>query len=241
MGTELNSSAAFVKAQRTILLRSMYVLTAPVFMIFAALACAGTPLAGSPVFTCPTPVPQPTVTTLAGTPMPTPLAQPTPYVILPPAEFFVGDAVFIGSSGSANGVRFRLQNVSTQATSPSADGSARNIFAWQLEVKNIGLEVYEIFPSGQMVLSAITTANGDETGVWPATREAANAIGASLDENVDTLHSGETRVFRFAAYGPVGQAARFAFTLDPTVSEGSRVMTWTNQSNPDCAGDIVDP
>jgi hypothetical protein len=173
--------------------------------------------------------------------MPTPLAQPTPYVIQSPAEFFVGDAVFIGSSGSANGVRFRLQNVSAQATSPSGNGSARNVFAWQLEVKNIGLEDYEIFPSGQMVLSVITTAYGDETGVWPATREAATAIGASLDENVYTLHSGETRVFRFAAYGPTGQAARFAFTLDPTVSEGSRVMTWTNQANPYCAGDIVDP
>jgi hypothetical protein len=237
----MNDDLTFAEARRRMLVRSIYILVAPVFMIFAALACAGTPLAGSPVFTCPTPVPQPTVTTLAGTPMPTPLAQPTPYVILPPAEFFVGDAVFIGSSGSANGVRFRLQNVSTQATSPSADGSARNIFAWQLEVKNIGLEVYEIFPSGQMVLSAITTVYGDEIGVWPATREAAIAIGATLDENVYTLHSGETRVFRFAAYGPAGQAARFAFMLDPTVSDGSSIMTWTNQANPDCAGDIVDP
>ena len=113
------------------LLRSIYVLAAPVFMVFAALACAGTPqhLAGAPAYTCPTPVPLPTSTVLAGTPQPTPRPQPTPYVILPPADFFVGDAVFIGTSADENGVRFRLQGVGAQPASPDASGeSAQHLY-----------------------------------------------------------------------------------------------------------------
>jgi len=237
----MNETQSLEQTQRTMLLRSIYVLAAPVFMFFAILACAGTPLAGAPAYTCPTPVLPPTSTVLAGTPQPTPRPQPTPYVILPPADFFVGDAVFIGTSQDENGVRFRLQSVGSQPASPDGNGDPRNVYTWQLEVKNIGTADYEVFPSAQMFLNEISTAYGDQTGVWPATREAADEAGAPFDDDAYRLDSGETRVFRFAAYGPAGQASRFTFQLDPTVSDGSGVVTWTNQSNPTCAGDITDP
>jgi hypothetical protein len=237
----MNEPQSLQEVQRTMLLRSIYVLVAPVFMLFAILACAGTPLGGAPAYICPTPVPLPTATVLAGTPQPTPRPQPTPYVILPPADFFVGDAVFIGTSASENGVRFRLQGVGSQPASPDTDGNARNVYTWQLEVKNIGTADYEVFPSAQMFLNEISTAYGDQTGAWPATREAADEAGVPFDDDAYRLDAGETRVFRFAAYGPAGQASRFTFQLDPTVSDGSGVVTWTNQSNPYCSSDITDP
>lgn len=212
-----------------------------VVMVLAVLACAGTPLIGTPVYTCPTPIPQPTATVLAGTPLPTPRPLPTPYFILAPADFFIGDAVFIGFSASENGVRFRLQNVAAQPVSPDEDGEPRSVYTWQLEVKNIGRADYEVFPSAQMFLSEIRTAYGNQTGVWPATQEAADEVGVGFDDDAYRLDTGETRIFRFAAFAPAGQAVRFTFQLDPTVSEGSGIVTWVNQHNPYCAGDIADP
>ncbi len=237
----MNDNPSLKDVQRRMLLRSIYVLVTPIFMIFAILACAGTALIGSPAYNCPTSMPQATATVLAGTAIPTLAPPPTPYIIVPPADFYVGDAIFVGSSSSEHGVRFRLQNIMSYPASPDADGTARNITTWQLEVKNIGTGDYEIFPTAQMFLSEINTAYGTVNGVWPATREAADEAGVPLDEDAYTLNSGEVRVFRLAAYAPIGQAARFTFQLDPTVSEGSAVMNWTNQTNPYCAGDISEP
>lgn len=237
----MKNNPSLKEVQGTMLLRSIYVLVTPIFMIFAILACAGTALIGSPAYTCPTPIPQATATVLAGTAIPTLVPPPTPYIILPPSDFYVGDAIFVGSSSSEHGVRFRLQNIMSYPASPDTNGDARNITIWQLEVKNIGTADYEIFPTAQMFLSEINTAYGTVNGVWPATREAANEASVPLDEDAYTLSSGEVRVFRFAAFGSAGQAARFTFQLDPTVSEGSALMNWVNQSNPYCAGDISEP
>ncbi|MDQ7033414.1 MAG: hypothetical protein Q9P01_00845 [Anaerolineae bacterium] len=216
-------------------------LVAPLLLLLAALACAGTPLAGSPIYTCPTPIPEPTSTVLAGTPMPTPRPQSTPYVMMPPQDFYAGDAVFVGTSSSENGVRFRLQSVASYPASPDTDGTARRVYIWQLEVKNIGTADYEVFPSAQMFLSEISTASGNLSGTWFATREAAEDIAVPFDADVYTLSSGQTRTFRFAAYAPAGQATRFTLQLDPTVTSGSGTINWTNQSNPYCSGDISDP
>lgn len=216
-----------------------YVLLAPIMMVLAVLAC-GTPLAGSPVYSCPTPIPEPTSTVLAGTPMPTPRPQPTPYIIMPPADFYVGDAVFVGSSTSENGVRFRLQNVTSYPASPDTDGTARRIYTWEIEIKNIGTADYEVFPGTQMFLSEISTASGNLSGTWFATREAADEANVPFDVDIYTLNSGQTRTFSFAAYAPTGQASRFTFQMDPTVTNGSGTINWTNQSNPYCSGNISD-
>jgi hypothetical protein len=161
-------------------------------------------------------------------------------VIVPPQDFYLGDAVFVGTSSSENGVRFRLQSVSSYPASPDTDGTARRIYTWQLEVKNIGTADYEIFPSVQMFLSEITTASGNLSGTWFATREAAEAANVPFDADVYTLNSGQTRSFRFAAYAPAGQATRFTLQLDPTVTSSSGTINWANQSNPYCSGDISD-
>lgn len=236
----MNDNTSLQAAQRKMLLRSIYVLVTPIFMILAILACAGTPLVGTPFYTCPTTIPQPTATVLAGTPIPTPLPQPTPYVILPPADFFLGDAVFVGTSSSENGVRFRLQSVSSYLASPNTDGTARRIYTWQLEVKNIGTVDYEIFPSAQMFLSEINTTSGNLSGTWFATREATEEINVPFDDDIYTLNPGQTRSFRFATYAPAGQVTRFTLQLDPTVTSGSGAINWANQSNPYCSGDISD-
>jgi hypothetical protein len=159
---------------------------------------------------------------------------------LPPADFFLGDAVFIGTSSSENGVRFRLQSVGSYPASPDLDGTARRIYTWQLEVKNIGTADYEIFPGIQMFLSEISTASENLSGTWFATREAAEEANVPFNADIYALNSGQTRSFRFAAYAPAGQAKRFTLQLDPTVTSGSGMINWANQSNPYCSGDISD-
>ena len=54
----MNEEHALQAVQRGLLLRSIYVLAAPVFMIFTALAC-GTVITDTATFTCPTAVPEP--------------------------------------------------------------------------------------------------------------------------------------------------------------------------------------
>ncbi len=230
----MNQELSFEQVKRAMLLRSIYVLALPVFMIFAVLACVGTALTGLPSYTCPTDIP-PVVT--PGTPLPPPA---TPYVITPPQDFYRGDAVFVGSPGAAQRVRFRLQNVSSYPASPDANGMPRRIYAWQLQVRNVGSQDYEVFPALQLYLSEVNTTAGVVSGTWGSTQAAADEAGLTIDNEVYTLASGQTRTFRFAAYAPAGTARRFTFTLDPTVTEGSSVITWTNQDNPYCSGDVAD-
>ena len=228
----MSQELRFEDVRRRMLLRSIYVLFAPVVMIFAALACAGTPLLGIPTYTCPTDAP-PVMT--PGTPLPPP---PTPYVMSPPQPFYVGDAVFVGRAGAAQRVRFRLQTVRRYPASPDNKGAPRQVIVWQLEVRNVGTKDYQIFPAVQMVLSEVVTANGNVAGTWGSSQAAADAAGLSIDNNVYTLAPGQTRTFRFAAFAPVGSPRRFTFTLDPTVTEGSATISWTNQTNPYCSGNV---
>jgi hypothetical protein len=87
-----------------------------------------------------------------------------------------------------------------------------------------------------MVISRITTANGDQTGIW-RTSEAAMTGAGFTNENYDPLLSGATRVYRLAAYIPSGNVRQFAYLLD---GDGGNRITWTNQSNPYCSGDVAD-
>src|SRR5688572_29132692 len=113
----MNVELSLAQTQRTMLLRSIYRLVAPVMLVFAALAC-GTVVTDTASYICPTRVPQPTATTLAGTPPPTLPPPPTPYTITPPQDFYVGDAVFVGQSGAPLRLRFRLENVQIRPAPP---------------------------------------------------------------------------------------------------------------------------
>ena len=63
----MNDAITLAQVQRSMLLRSIYLLVAPVMLLFAVLAC-GTIVTDTASYICPTGVPQATATTLAGTP-----------------------------------------------------------------------------------------------------------------------------------------------------------------------------
>lgn len=228
----MNDEPSLAQVRRTILLRSIYVLLTPVMLMFAALAC-GTVVTDLASYTCPTPVPVATTTTLAGTPQPTPVPPPTPYTIAPPEDFYAGDAVFVGQPGAPLRLRFRLRNVQIQPA------GAQTLVTWRLEVRNLGTMVYEAIPPALMLITRITTANGDQTGTWPTSEDAMNAAGFT-NENYEALSPGATRVYRLAAYIPAGNASQFAYLLAVGSGDGGNRITWANQSNPYCSGDVAD-
>lgn len=225
----MKNELSLAQVQRSMLLRSIYLLVAPIMLLFAVLAC-GTVVTDLASYTCPTSVPQATATTLAGTPMPTLPPPPTPYTISPPQDFYVGDAVFVGQSGAPLRLRFRLQNVQSQRA------GSRNLVTWRLEIRNLGSTTYETIPIALMVITRINTASGEQTGTWQ-TSEVAMAAAGFANENYDPLTSGSTRVYRLAAYIPVGSINQFAYLLD---GEGGNRITWVNAANPYCSGDVAD-
>lgn len=225
----MNEERTLQEVQRGMLLRSIYVLVAPVMLVFAALAC-GTLVTDTAYYTCPTSVPQPTSTVLAGTPEPTLAPPPTPYTLAPPQDFYVGDAIFVGQPGAPLRLRFRVQNVQVQPA------GSDNLVTWRLAIRNLGTMPYETVPVALMVITRIMTANGDQTGTWP-TSEAAMTAAGFTNENYDPLSPGATRVYRLAAYIPSGTVRQFAYLLD---GDGGNRITWANQSNPYCSGDVAD-
>jgi hypothetical protein len=227
--TVMKNELSLAQVQRSMLLRSIYLLVAPVMLLFAALAC-GTLVTDTASYTCPTAVPQATATTLAGTPMPTLPPPPTPYTITPPQDFYVGDAVLVGQSGAPLRLRFRLQNVQSQPA------GTRNLVTWRLEIRNLGSATYETIPIALMVITRITTANGEQTGTW-RTSEAAMQAAGFTNENYDPLAPGSTRTYRLAAYIPAGTVRQFAYLLD---GDGGNRITWVNTANPYCSGDVAD-
>lgn len=225
----MNNELSLAQVQRSMLLRSIYLLVAPIMLLFAVLAC-GTLVTDTASYTCPTAVPQATATTLAGTPMPTLPPPPTPYTITPPQDFYVGDAVFVGQSGALLRLRFRLQNVQSQPA------GSRNLVTWRLEIRNLGSATYETIPIALMVITRITTASGEQTGTWQ-TSDAAMAAAGFAGENYEPLAPGSTRTYRLAAYIPAGSVNQFAYLLD---GEGGNRITWVNAANPYCSGDVAD-
>ncbi len=236
----MSEKYTFAQTRRIMLLRSIYVLVMPVMLFFAALAC-GTAVTELASYICPTRIPPtagPQPTYLPGTPIPTatPIPPPpTPYRIEPPQDFYRGDAVFVGQPGAATRLRFRFQSVQTRPAAPSG-GNARNLYIWSLEIKNLGTSNYETIPIAQMYLSLIRATNADVAGEW-RTSEAAMQAAGIIGQTYDAITPGATRIYRMAAYAPVGSVRRLTFVLD---AESNNRITWVNQANPYCSGDIAD-
>jgi len=222
-------------------------LTALLGCIWDGVACAtNTPIPGglysTPGYLVPgaTSTPRPTTT-----PYPT----PTPFVIRPPEDFHVGDAVYTGGFVSSVNVRLRLLNILTLPASPSPTGTPRSLARWDIEIKNVGASAYEVFPAGQMYISAVMTSTGEVTGVWGASRDAAVESGLLAPLEAVSLSAGETRTFQLAAYIPSGTPSRFAYALDPTTRPtpaapgvpGTNLLTWDNTVNTTCAGELSEP
>jgi hypothetical protein len=208
--------------------RSIYVLIFTVLMFLVMLACAGTPLLGVPSVTCATPI---QATVLPGMPAPIP---PTPVVISAPDDFYIGDKVIVGNQSSPLRVQLRLLDINTYPISPDNYGNPRQIVSWRLRVKNIGTQDYEIFPALQMFVSEVDTAYGTQTGTWGGTQAAGDPIGQTVDNDIYTLIPDQTRAFQLVAFAPLGIVQRFAFVLDPTVTDSTEQITWRNQQNPYC-------
>jgi hypothetical protein len=222
----------------------------PAMLGLTALACSGTltGIVSPPVYICPTPVmitltPQPTLPPIPGYPtlIPFPTAHPptvTPYVIRPPEPFYRGDAVFTRSPQSA---RFRLANVYAIHTT-----AGRTVAVWEIEIKNLSGDVYDVFPAYQSYISQLV---GGATGTWGATEDAAVEAGLSVAYVTVGLVPGETRNFTLAGFIPAGTAPdRVTLMLDPNTRPtppphlpGSNALIWRTETNPYCGGAIADP
>ena len=208
------------------LARSIYLLFVPVFLFLALLACAETALTATPAFTCPTATALPTVLPGTATPSPGSLPSPTPYTITAPDDFYLGDWVTVGRAGEALAVRFRLTDVETFASARD-DQSA---YTWTLDVENIGVSDYEIYPALQIALTEIDVFDVVETGTWWPSTDAADEAGVTLDGDVYTLAPSEHGRYQLAAHAPAGEAKQFSLTLD----DAGNVLTWTTAPNPYC-------
>jgi hypothetical protein len=214
------------QAQRT--LHIFYLLVTPVLLLLTTLAC-GTVVTDTASYVCPTAIPQPTATVLAGTPLPTLVPPPTPYTITPPQDFYVGDAVYVGQQGAPLRLRFRLLYVQVRSA------GTQNLVSWRLEIQNLGTTIYETVPPALMLITRISTATGEQLGTWHTSDRAMIAAGFT-NENYDPLTPGSTRMYRLAAYIPTGNASQFTYLLN---GDGSNRITWTNQTNPYCSGNVA--
>ncbi len=139
---------------------------------------------------------------------------------------------------------------STDDVRPDDDGQPQSIYVWDLEVTNVGSVEYDLFPAGQMYVSTITLSGGAEVeGVWGASTSAALEAGFTPQYDMADLQPGETQTFTLAAYGPRGTARRIAYVLDvtardgaiPTIVPGQNIVSWINEVNTICTGEIEEP
>jgi len=142
--------------------------------------------------------------------------------------------VFVGHIGTPLRLRFRLQNVQSSPAQP-LNGIPRNLYTWQLEILNLGSEVYETIPVALMFISRLDTANGQQNGSWTPSESAMQAAGF-INENYDPLMPGITRIYRLAAYVPTGTVRQFTYLLD---DDGNNQITWVSAANPYCSGDVA--
>lgn len=210
----------------------------PLLSILIAVLACGTVVTQTPYYVCPTAVPTPFIpppTPLPGTPRPLPTPfpiPPTPYVITPPQDFHIGDAVIVGQSSEPLRLRFRLLGTQSRL----ALSGRQNLYTWQLEIRSVGSATYETIPVALMAITRVETAYGTETGTWH-TSEAAMREAGYTSENYDALMPDTTRVYRLAAYAPIGSISQMAYTLD--ADSGNRI-TWMNSTNPTCNSNTAD-
>ncbi len=185
------------------------------------------------------------------TPRPTYTPWPTPTEYVRTNDYFVGDAIYTGEQSTGLRLRFRVTDIrSTDDVQPDGDGQPQSIFVWDLEVSNVGSVEYDLFPAGQMYVSTITLPSGVEVeGVWGASTGAALEAGFTPQYDMADLQPDETQTFTLAAYGPRGTARRIAYVLDvtarevgiPTIVPGQNIVSWINEVNTICSGEIEEP
>ena len=106
-------------------------------------------------------------------------------------------------------LRFRLQNVQVQ---PAGAGQPGDVEAGNPQPGHDA--TYETVPVALMIITRITTANGDQSGTWSTSETAMTAAGFT-NENYDPL----PRLVGRASTGwprtsPAGTIRQFAYLLD---------------------------
>jgi hypothetical protein len=203
------------------------------------------------IYPVPYPPPGGAPGSLTPTPRPTYTPWPTPTQYARTNDYFVGDAIYTPEQSSGLRVRFRVTDIwGTNSIEPDDDGQPQSIFVWELEVKNVGSVEYDLFPAGQMYISTITLPGGVEVeGVWGASMDAAKEAGFAPQYDMADIQPDEAKTFTLAAYGPRGTARRVSYVLDvtargdgvPTVVPGQNVVSWLNEVNTICTGEIEEP
>lgn len=188
---------------------------------------------------------------VAPTPRPTYTPWPTPTEYVRTNDFFVGDAIYTPRQPSGLRLRFRVSEIrDLPAAAPDDHSNPQSIFVWTFEVKNVGSLEYDVFPAAQMYVSTVTLPSGMPLdGVWGASVGAAEEAGLAPNYELTDIQPGETKVFTLAAYGPRGTAYRVSYVLDatarddslPTVVPGRHAVSWLNQVNTVCTGEIEEP
>jgi hypothetical protein len=166
-------------------------------------------------------------------------------------DYFVGDAIYTSEQPSGLRLRFRVTNIrDVPAAEPDEDGQLQSIYLWTIEIRNVGSVEYDVFPAAQMYVSTITLFGGsDLEGVWGASLAAAEEAGLTPNYEATDIQPDETKTFTLAAYGPRGTAHRISYALDtsardglnPTVVPGRNIVSWINEINTICTGDIAEP
>jgi len=184
-------------------------------------------------------------------PRPTYTPWPTPPQYVRTNDYFVGDAIYTSEQPSGLRLRFRVTDIrGMSAAEPDEEGQPQSIYLWTLEIKNVGSVEYDVFPAAQMYVSTITLPTGaDLDGVWGASLAAAEEAGLTPNYEATDIQPDETKTFTLAAYGPRETAHRISYALDtsardglnPTVVPGRNIVSWINETNTICTGDIAEP
>ena len=124
-----------------------------------------------------------------------------------------------------------------------------------MQISNVGSIPYTVFPPAQMYVSVVRQGGVDVAGVWGPSLAAAAEAGVSFTNmtwDVQDVAPGETKTFVMAAYGPRGVPWKISYAMDstrrdddatpgPTAVPGSNIVSWLNQINTVCSGDIAPP
>ncbi len=135
---------------------------------------------------------------------------------------------------------------------------AESLYTWTFVVKNFSADqTYTIYPPAQSFVSSITLPSGATQDIllFP-TYEAAQLAGFTDFSGYagHTLEPGDEVTLRLAAKGPQGTLYRVSWVMDasgrpepanpaePTpIVAGDNIVSWINEVNTDCVGEIAEP
>lgn len=192
------------------------------------------------------------------TPRPTytPYPSPTPYIRN--NDYFLGDAIYTAPEEARLRVRFRLISIEVSSGAvPTPDPRKpapypMALYVWTFKIKNTGSQPFTFFPPAQSFIAAVMLPGGAALeGAWQPSYQAAEAAGIGLEGyDAFTLRQNQETTVSLAAYAPQASVYRVSWAMDATqrstavpgqptaVVSGSNIVSWLNQDNTICRGEI---